>query len=59
MDLSDEEINFLSGLFEPSQSTALINETKLTVQTSIPEGIAHLLDQAKLTLLAEVAHYQL
>jgi len=25
MDLSDEEINFLSGLFEPSQSTALIN----------------------------------
>jgi len=48
MDLSDEEINFLSGLFEPSQSTALI-----------PDGIAHLLGQAKLTLLAEVAHYQL
>ena len=48
MDLSDEEINFLSGLFEPSQSTALINETKLTVQTSIPDGIAHLLGQAKL-----------
>ncbi|CAH9061018.1 hypothetical protein PSEHALCIP103_02403 [Pseudoalteromonas haloplanktis] len=46
-------------MFEPSQSTALINETKLTVQTSIPEGIAHLLGQAKLTLLAEVAHYQL
>ena len=59
MDLSDEEINFLSGLFEPSQSSALINETKLTVQASIPDGIAHLLGQAKLTLLAEVAHYQL
>lgn len=59
MDLSDEEINFLSGLFEPSQSSALINETKLTVQASIPDGIAHLLGQAKLTLLAEVANYQL
>ena len=59
MDLSDEEINFLSGLFEPSQSSASINETKLTVQASIPDGIAHLLGQAKLTLLAEVAHYQL
>lgn len=54
-----KKLTFFSGLFEPSQSTALINETKLTVQTSIPEGIAHLLGQAKLTLLAEVAHYQL
>lgn len=54
-----KKLTFFSGLFEPSQSTALINETKLTVQTSIPDGIAHLLGQAKLTLLAEVAHYQL
>lgn len=59
MDFSNEELNFLSELFKPNEKTHAHNPHVLTMQSSVPVSIAHLLSNANLTLLAEVAHYQL
>lgn len=59
MDFSNEELNFLSELFKPSEKSHPHNFHVLTMQSSVPASIAHLLSNANLTLLAEVAHYQL
>ncbi|MGO2181573.1 MAG: hypothetical protein ACTH36_04490 [Pseudoalteromonas nigrifaciens] len=59
MDFSAEEIDFLSDLFKSDQKPALPHEPMLTMQSSVPVSIAQLLSNANLTLLAEVAHYQL
>ena len=58
MDFSAEELNFISDLFKPEVQEVKPNH-KLTLQSSVPAGIAHLLSNASLTLLAKVAHYQL
>jgi len=59
MDFSNEELDFLSELFKPSEKPRSHNSHVLTMQSSVPASIAHLLSNANLTLLAEVAHYQL
>jgi len=59
MDFSNEEINFFAELFKPNKKSHAHNSHVLTLQSSVPANIAHLLSSANLTLLAEVAHYQL
>ena len=59
MDFSNEEINFFAELFKPNTKSHVHNSHVLTLQSSVPANIAHLLSSANLTLLAEVAHYQL
>ncbi|GAA60475.1 hypothetical protein P20652_2341 [Pseudoalteromonas sp. BSi20652] len=59
MDFSSEEINFFSELFKPDKKPRANNDHVLTLQSSVPANIAHLFSNANLTLLAEVAHYQL
>lgn len=58
MDLSPEELNFFSEIFKPNK-TSVSHENTLTLQSDVPADIAQLLSNANLTLLAEVAHYQL
>ncbi|WP_372761613.1 hypothetical protein [Pseudoalteromonas sp.] len=59
MDLSKEELDFISQLFTSEQTSLSPSNAMLTLQANIPTGIAQLLTQSQLTLLAEVAHYQL
>ena len=59
MDISKEELNYILDLYQTDGPTQLTPQHTLTLQSDIPLGIARLLNQAKLTLLAEVAHYQL
>ena len=58
--LSEEEIACFSELFSSKQAgrEPLVNHV-LTVSTEIPQAVASILGQAKLTLLAEVSHYRL
>jgi len=61
MDFSTEELDFFQQVFTPS-SDSLENTThehNLTVETTIPKNIADILGNAKLTLLAQISHYQL
>ncbi|BDF94462.1 hypothetical protein [Pseudoalteromonas sp. KAN5] len=59
MDISKEELSYIVDLYQTDSPAQLNCEHTLTLHSEIPSGIAHLLSQAKLTLLAEVAHYQL
>lgn len=59
MDFSTEELHFFSELFKPKQESLPVHNHMLTMQSNVPASVAHLLSNANLTLLAEVAHYQL
>ncbi len=59
MGFSNEELLFLSDLFKTPNEPQLPKNQKLTVHSAIPNQIAHLFNNAKLTLLAEVGQYQL
>ena len=59
MDFSTDELDFFSELFKPEQKALSAHNHILTMQSNVPASIAHLLSNANLTLLAEVAHYQL
>ncbi|WP_149981046.1 hypothetical protein [Pseudoalteromonas rhizosphaerae] len=59
MDMTNEELNFISDLFQVTVPSKLRDNHTLTLQSSIPANIAELLNNTKLTLLAEVGDYQL
>ncbi|WP_394190586.1 hypothetical protein [Pseudoalteromonas atlantica] len=59
MGFSNDELLFLSDLFKAQAPPQLPQNQKLTVQSDIPANIACLFQNANLTLLAEVGHYQL
>ncbi|WP_299269215.1 hypothetical protein [uncultured Psychrosphaera sp.] len=59
--LSNEEIAYFSDAFSPKDDNvgnALSNHS-LSVATEVPEVLAHILGNAKLTLLAEISYYRL
>ncbi|UCX03709.1 hypothetical protein FJ709_03765 [Shewanella glacialimarina] len=67
--LSDEELACFSDIFtskmtlgNPLQSRTdadILADNSLSVSTEIPQVLAHILGEAKLTLLAEISHYRL
>ena len=57
--MTNEELNFISDLFQVTVPSKLRDNHTLTLQSSIPANIAELLNNTKLTLLAEVGDYQL
>lgn len=59
MNISKEELNYILDLYQTDAPTQLNSAHTLTLHSEIPVGIAHLFNHAKLTLLAEIAHYQL
>lgn len=62
MEFSAEELAFFANIFSApavSSNSEHDSEHKLTVQAQVPASIYQVLEQAKLTLLAEVSHYQL
>ncbi|MGB1292850.1 MAG: hypothetical protein ACPG5Z_11960 [Pseudoalteromonas sp.] len=59
MGFSNDELLFLSSLFKAQTPPRLPKDQTLTVQSDIPANIACLFQNANLTLLAEVGHYQL
>lgn len=61
MELSNEELDFFKEVFneEPLTLGSDANPHEVTVQTSVPHHLKSVLGNAKLTLLAEVSHYQL
>lgn len=59
MGFSNDELMFLSDLFKCQSQPELPNNQKLTLQSALPKNIANLFNNANLTLLAEVGHYQL
>lgn len=61
MELSDEELDFFKDVFndEPIILGTESNSHEITVQTAVPTHLKSVLGNAKLTLLAEISHYQL
>ncbi len=61
MKFSTEELDFFDRLFsgEISVTDKSEEQDNLTVISSIPQNISNILGNAKLTLLAEISHYQL
>lgn len=60
--LTDEELTCFTELFtEPTAGQYAVDEMQhhLTVMTEVPQMVARILGQAKLTLLAEISHYKL
>ena len=58
--LSDEEMACFSEVFSPiAAGNGSMVQHVLTVTTDVPQAVASILGQAKLTLLAEVSHYKL
>lgn len=61
MEFSTEELDFFSNVFTEEPTDCMVEETdlQLSVQTNIPQSLRQVLAGSKLTLLAEVSHYQL
>ncbi|MFU2509014.1 hypothetical protein [Pseudoalteromonas sp. ASV78] len=59
MDMTNEELNFITDLFQVTAPAKLQDNHTLTLQSAVPANIAELLNNTKLTLLAEVGDYQL
>lgn len=61
MQFSSEELDFISDVFADSSQDCVANESQhqLSVKTDIPQSLKQILVGSKLTLLAEVSHYQL
>ncbi len=61
MEFSTEELDFFSNVFTEESTDCMVEETdlQLSVQTNIPHSLRQVLASSKLTLLAEVSHYQL
>ncbi len=61
MEFSTEELEFFSNIFTEQTSDCMVEESQhpLSLKTSIPEYLRQILAGSKLTLLAEVSHYQL
>ncbi|MGO2371196.1 MAG: hypothetical protein ACTH5C_02375 [Pseudoalteromonas prydzensis] len=54
MDMTNEELNFIADLFQVTAPSKLQDNHTLTLQSAVPANIAELLNNTKLTLLAEV-----
>lgn len=61
MEFSSEELDFFKNIFSEPVVDCSLNQSKhkLSVQTSIPSNLKTILGNSKLTLLAEISHYQL
>ena len=61
MEFSTEELDFLSNIFTDNASSGMIEEPQpqLSLKTTLPEQLRPILAGSKLTLLAEISHYQL
>lgn len=65
--LSDEELACINDLFgiakgqsiSPLSEAGELAENALSVSTEIPNALANILGESKLTLLAEISHYRL
>ncbi|WP_338364667.1 hypothetical protein [uncultured Pseudoalteromonas sp.] len=58
MDLTKEELSFISSVVGSSKDDKHDN-SQLTLRTTLPDTLKGLLSHAKLTMLAEIGHYQL
>ncbi|PKG82103.1 hypothetical protein CXF85_14420 [Colwellia sp. 75C3] len=61
MEFSTEELDFFSNIFIAESNDSMVNESQhqLSVQTAVPDYVRQVLMGSKLTLLAEINHYQL
>ena len=61
MNFSPEELDFISDIFaeEPTDVMSVEHQQKLSLQRDIPGYLSQVLVGSKLTLLAEINHYQL
>ncbi|ATC96978.1 hypothetical protein [Pseudoalteromonas tunicata] len=59
MEFTAEELSFFKNVFRQDDHHAELDNHKLTVQTHVPSNLSAILENAKLTLLAEIGHYQL
>ena len=61
MEFSSEELDFFSNVFSESSTDCTLNTAQhnLSVQTEVPLHLKQILAGSKLTLLAEIRHYQL
>ncbi|WP_350431574.1 hypothetical protein ABIS04_15055 [Shewanella sp. H8] len=59
--LSNEELAYFSDVFSPQDDNIdnSLSRHSLSVATEIPQVLAHILGNAKLTLLAEISYYRL
>ncbi|WP_377109605.1 hypothetical protein [Pseudoalteromonas sp. R86517] len=58
MDLTKEELSFISSVVGSNKDNTNDN-SQLSLKTALPDTLKGLLSHAKLTMLAEVGHYQL
>ena len=61
MNFSADELDFFSGLFSADiiETQHELAQNNLTVKTTVPDNIAHVLGSSKLSLLVELSSYQL
>jgi len=61
MQFSTEELDFFSNIFTEKPTDCVVNESQhhLSMKTEVPQYISQVLASSKLTLLAEISHYQL
>ncbi|MBE0365982.1 hypothetical protein PULV_b0703 [Pseudoalteromonas ulvae UL12] len=59
MEFSSEELAFFKHVFRDNDPQSNLENHKLTVQTHVPNNLSAILENAKLSLLAEISHYQL
>ncbi|QDE32323.1 MULTISPECIES: hypothetical protein [Shewanella] len=59
--LSNEELAYFSNVFSPEDDCTdnSLSRHSLSVATEVPQVLAHILGNAKLTLLAEISNYRL
>lgn len=61
MEFSTEELEFFNNIFAEKSTDTLSSDSnhKFAVQKSVPKNLKQVLVGSKLTLLAEISHYQL
>jgi len=61
MEFSTEELDFFNNIFIETSKDCMVSDSHhwLSVQTDVPQYLKQVLVGSKLTLLAEISHYQL
>jgi hypothetical protein len=59
IELSTDELDFFKGIFSEETEKSISPIKNFNVYTSIPKNLKKVLGESKLTLLAEISHYQL
>ncbi|PKI16823.1 hypothetical protein [Colwellia sp. 12G3] len=61
MEFSTEELDFFSNIFTETSNDSMVSNSQhqLSVKTAVPHYLRQVLVDSKLTLLAEISHYQL